>query len=492
MNDQDPEPRLFGTVLVVDDEEPILLIWTRVLRDTGLRVLTQSDPLAAMAVLEAERADVVVLDFQMPGKDGLTLLREIKAAHPGVEAVMQTGFGTIEVAVDAMRAGAYDFLQKPLEDLDLMRRTVMRAVDRKRLADRNRELEAQVSFRAEYEGMVGGGAAMKKVFETVETVAFSTSSVLIGGESGTGKELVARALHFRSPRRDGPFVPVNCAAITETLLESELFGHLRGAFTGATQNKRGLFEAADHGTIFLDEISEVPQSIQVKLLRVLQEGELRRVGSSDTMRVDVRVVAATNRDLAAAVSGGAFREDLYYRLNVINVALPPLRDRRDDIPVLVHHFLRRFSGKMQKKVVSVDDRAMRALSAYGWPGNIRELENVVERAVVLCKGDSVTPGDLPAQITEPGAERHSRAAAIPESAPAGKYRDAKAAAMARFERAYFRGLLERTGGQIGEAARLAGLDRSNFRKLLGKHPDVRKKPGEEPDSEAKEPHAKPI
>jgi DNA-binding NtrC family response regulator len=473
-----------GTVLVVDDEEPILAIWMRVLRDTGLRVLTQSDPLAAMAVLEAERADVAVLDFQMPGKDGLTLLREIKAAHPAVEVVMQTGFGTIEVAVDAMRSGAYDFLQKPLEDLDLMRRTVLRAVDRKRLADRNRELEAQVSFKAEYEGMVGGGAAMKKVFETVETVAFSTSSVLISGESGTGKELVARALHFRSPRRDGPFVPVNCAAITETLLESELFGHLRGAFTGATQNKRGLFEAADHGTIFLDEIGEVPQSIQVKLLRVLQEGEVRRVGSSDTTKVDVRVVAATNRDLSAAVSAGAFREDLYYRLNVIGVALPPLRDRRDDIPVLVHHFLRRFSAKMQKKVGTVDDRAMRALSAYAWPGNIRELENVIERAVVMCKGDSIVSGDLPPQIVEPDARRQSAPGALSAAVSTGKYKDAKAAAIARFERAYFKSLLERTGGQIGEAARLAGLDRSNFRKLLSKHPDIRKKPGGPDDDPA--------
>jgi transcriptional regulator with PAS, ATPase and Fis domain len=311
---------------------------------------------------------------------------------------------------------------------------------------------------------------MRAVFKLVETVSYSSATVLIQGESGTGKELVARAIHYRSPRKDKPFIAVNCSALTETLLESELFGHVKGSFTGATANKKGLFEAADGGTIFLDEIGDVPPATQVRLLRVLQEGEVKRVGANDTIKVDVRVIAASNIDLSRAKDQGKFREDLFYRLNVITVALPPLRDRPEDVPLLAGHFLRLYAGKMGKKVTGISPQAMEALVCHRWMGNVRELENVIERAVVLTSREVVDVEDLPQQLREsPGGGGDVEVLSLAHL----PYAEAKRLAMRAFERRYLSALLEKSGHNVSSAARAAGVDRSNFRRLLKQYEVVR-------------------
>ena len=324
-------------------------------------------------------------------------------------------------------------------------------------------LEQALSARDQFEDLVGQSSQMRSVFKLVETVSYSTATVLIQGESGTGKELVARAIHFRSPRKDMPFVAVNCSALTDTLLESELFGHVKGSFTGAMGNKKGLFEAAEGGTIFLDEIGDIPAATQVRLLRVLQEGEVKRVGANDTLKVDVRVIAASNVDLAKAKDEGKFREDLFYRLNVITVRLPPLRDRPEDIPLLAHHFLKLYASKAARKVTSIAPDAMEALTTARWDGNVRELENCLERAVVLCAGTQVELEDLPPEIRSKqrggGDVEVFSLAHLP-------YAQAKKLAMRAFERRYLSALLDRSSNNVSMAARAAGVDRSNFRRLL--------------------------
>jgi transcriptional regulator with GAF, ATPase, and Fis domain len=324
---------------------------------------------------------------------------------------------------------------------------------------------------------------MKRVFELVEGVAYSSSTVLIQGESGTGKELVARAIHHRSPRRSRPFVAVNCSALTDTLLESELFGHEKGSFTGASSAKRGLFEVADGGSIFLDEIGEVPAPTQVKLLRVLQEGEMKRVGSNEIRRVDVRVIAATNADLDKARREGAFREDLYYRLNVITIDLPPLRDRSGDIPLLALHFLRKYTSRANKQIDSIQPEAMELLERYGWPGNVRELENVVERAVVLGRGDEVAESDLPDGLRGPGPARRDSATALTDL----PYRKAKEIAVSEFERRYVQEVLSQSEGNVSQASRRAGMDRSNFRRVMKKYDIDPTAYGRKPDNARRQP-----
>jgi DNA-binding NtrC family response regulator len=353
-----------------------------------------------LAASKDPTVDVAVLDIRMPHLSGMDLLRAIKQARPDVEVVMMTAFATVETAVEAVKAGAYDYLTKPFSNIDEVSLTVAKALERKQLKDRTRVLEEQLSVKGQFEDLIGQSSHMRAVFKLVETVSYSSATVLIQGESGTGKELVARAIHYRSPRKDKPFIAVNCSALTETLLESELFGHVKGSFTGATANKKGLFEAADGGTIFLDEIGDVPPATQVRLLRVLQEGEVKRVGANETIKVDVRVIAASNVDLARAKDQGKFREDLFYRLNVITVALPPLRDRPEDVPLLAGHFLRLYAGKMGKKVTGISPQAMEALVCHRWMGNVRELENVIERAVVLTSREVVEVEDLPQQLRE--------------------------------------------------------------------------------------------
>ncbi|MGI5861055.1 MAG: sigma-54-dependent transcriptional regulator [Myxococcales bacterium] len=449
-------------VLVVDDDRVLLRAVTEVLRRAGFEVTGVADSLEALAAMTEPDLDVVMLDIRMPNVDGMEILREFKARRPDVEVVMMTAFATVPAAVEALKAGAYDYLTKPFHDIDKVILTVQKAAERKALLDRNRHLEGMIEAQQSFEGLIGQGAKMQEVFRLIEGVAYSSATVLVQGESGTGKELVARALHYKSPRRDRPFIAINCSALTETLLESELFGHVRGAFTGATINKKGLFEAADTGTLFLDEIGEIPQSTQVRLLRVLQEGEIKKVGSIETTRVDVRVIAATNKDLLTEMAERRFREDLYYRLNVISIQLPPLRERPEDIPLLAHHFLARFGAKTGKKFTSIDPAVMEALTSYRWPGNIRQLENAIERAVVLGKEPTITLADLPPGIEGAKPDVDATVAQLAHL----PYLQAKKLALHAFERRYLSMVLSRHSDNVSLAAKAAGVDRSNFRRLL--------------------------
>ncbi|MFT3914682.1 MAG: sigma-54 dependent transcriptional regulator [Anaeromyxobacteraceae bacterium] len=460
-------------VLVVDDEPTLLRALEAFLRKKGYDVVGLDSPIAATQKLAQEDFDVALLDIKMPQLSGLELLNAVKHRRPEVEVIMMTGHATVETALAAVRAGAYDYLTKPFDDIEIVGRSIAKAAERKNLFDRNRQLESQLRERdgGAPEGLVGSSAPMREVVRMIEAVAYSSTTVLVTGESGTGKELVARALHAKSPRKSHPFVALNCGALTETLLESELFGHVKGAFTGAQRDQKGLFDAADGGTIFLDEIGDIPMATQVRLLRVLQEGEIKRVGSADSVKVDVRVIAATHRDLPKLVKAGKFREDLFYRLNVINVPLPPLRDRIEDIPLLAHHFLRRYADRLAKKVRTLSPEAIELLCGYRWPGNVRELENAVERAVVLCRTDALTPTDLPPAVS-------GRTAPLVREAPAGgddttwlslSYAAAKEQALRRFEKSYVDALMRACDNNISAAARKAGMDRSNFKRVLRKY-----------------------
>ncbi len=450
-------------ILVIDDDKIVLRAASEILSREGYRVVAIDDAVEGLATVKDPSIDVAVLDIKMPNLSGMDLLKAFKQSRPDVEVIMMTAFATVETAVEAVKAGAYDYLTKPFENIDVLSLAVGRAAEKKALRDRTRVLEEALSARNQFEDLIGQSQQMRAVFKMVETVSYSTATVLIQGESGTGKELVARAIHYRSPRKDKPFIAVNCSALTDTLLESELFGHVKGSFTGAVANKKGLFEAADGGTIFLDEIGDVPPATQVRLLRVLQEGEVKRVGSNDTLKVDVRVIAASNVDLARAKEQGKFREDLFYRLNVITVRLPPLRDRPEDIPLLAHHFLKLFAGKTGKRVTSITPSAMEALTTHRWTGNVRELENVIERAVVLAASEAIDVADLPSEVRDNskggGEVELFSLAHLP-------YAQAKKLAMRAFERRYLASLLEKSSGNVSMAARAAGVDRSNFRRLL--------------------------
>jgi len=450
-------------ILVVDDDRVVLRAVTQILERAGYQVVAIDDAVEGLSACKDPSIDAAVLDIKMPNLSGMDLLKAIKSARPDVEVIMMTAFATVETAVEAVKAGAYDYLTKPFDNIDEVSLTVAKAVERKALKDRTRVLEEALSAKSQFEDMIGQSSQMRSVFKLVETVSYSSATVLIQGESGTGKELVARAIHFRSPRKDKPFVAVNCSALTDTLLESELFGHVKGAFTGATAHKKGLFEAADGGTIFLDEIGDVPPATQVRLLRVLQESEVKRVGANESIKVDVRVIAATNIDLARAKEQGKFREDLFYRLNVITVNLPPLRDRPEDIPLLASHFLQLYAGKLGKKIQGFAPAAMEALTVNRWVGNVRELENVIERAVVLTSNELIDVDDLPPGFREApkggGEVEIFSLAHLP-------YAQAKRLAMRAFERRYLSALLEKNNNNVSSAARAAGVDRSNFRRLL--------------------------
>ncbi|HEY0883568.1 MAG TPA: sigma-54 dependent transcriptional regulator, partial [Archangium sp.] len=376
-------------VLVVDDDPAVCRAAAEILKRDGHSVLALNDAIEALSAVKEPDIDVAVFDIKMPHLSGMDLLKAVKQARGDVEVIMMTGFATVETAVEAVKGGAYDFLTKPFENIDVLSLAVKRAIEKKRLHDRTRVLETELTTRDQFGELVGQSSQMRAVYKLVDTIASSTATVLIQGESGTGKELVARALHYRSPRKDKPFLAVNCSALTDTLLDSELFGHVKGAFTGAIGNKKGLFEAAHGGTLFLDEIGDIPPATQVRLLRVLQEGEIKRVGSNDTVTVDVRVIAASHVDLVKAKAAGKFREDLFYRLNVISLPLPPLRDRPEDIPLLAQHFLKRYAGKLGKKASAFSSAAIQALTTHRWTGNVRELENCVERAVVLTQAETI-------------------------------------------------------------------------------------------------------
>jgi DNA-binding NtrC family response regulator len=385
-----------ATVLLVDDQVNMRRSMALVLEHHGLSVREAASAAEAMSVLGAAEIDVVVSDVRMPGAaDGTGLLHAIKARDSEIEVILATAFGTIDQAVDAIKAGAYDYLTKPV-DPDRLLITVKRAVERRALAREVRQVREHVS--ADHQ-LIGVSRSMQAVVRQASQLAQSDSTVLITGESGSGKELVARALHQQGPRRAGKFVPINCAALPESILESELFGHRKGAFTGAATDKKGLLEEAHRGVLFLDEIGEMPPSMQVRLLRFLQGGEVRRVGDTETRRVDVRLVAATHRTLEDEVARGAFRQDFYYRINVINLRVPALRERPDDVPLLAEYFLHRFALRLRRSVTGFTPAAMERLVSYGWPGNVRELENAIERAANVASGEIITEADLPAAVT---------------------------------------------------------------------------------------------
>jgi two-component system response regulator AtoC len=450
-------------VLVADDKENLRRLVARILSDAGGYAVDEAeDGARALALVATRPYDVVVTDIRMPGADGFELLAAVKARDPAVEVVMMTGYATVQDAVRAMKRGAFDYLEKPF-DPDAALAVVARAAGRKRLADAAR-LATAPGEEDGFHALVGGSPPMRAVYRLLEKAAAVDATVLLTGETGTGKELAARAIHYQSARRERRFVPVNCGALPGELVESELFGHARGAFTGAAAAKRGLFEEAQGGTIFLDEVGELPLPAQVKLNRVLQEKEIRRVGETQPVPVDVRVIAATHRDLREEVKAARFREDLFYRLNVFAVTLPPLRDRREDVPLLAAHFLEKHARALRRNVGGFAPEAMQLLAGHAWPGNVRELENVIERAVAIAGGSLVAAEDLPPDVA--GAERPPPA---PGALAAMPYKDAVAGARDRVSREYLVALMKEFGGNVTRAAERAGVERESLHRLLRKY-----------------------
>jgi DNA-binding NtrC family response regulator len=457
-------------ILIVDDEPDMVENCARILRRAGHRCLTATDPLRAAALLESERPDLMLTDLKMPGMDGMELMRRAHKIDPALPVVVITAFATIESAVAAVKEGAFDYLPKNFS-VDQLNVSVERALRARSLQVENRNLREQLQSTYGLENVIGRSPSMAQVFELVKKAARSEANILVLGESGTGKELIARAIHANSPRAAQAFVPVDCASLPENLLESELFGHEKGAFTGAIRTKPGLMEVADGGTLFLDEIAELPVGLQVKMLRALQERQIRRVGGTSLVDVDVRVVSATNRDLRDAVTKGQFREELYYRINVIAIQLPPLRERAGDVRLLAHAFLKRYG---QDRIQSFEEEAMKALEGYAWPGNVRELQNIVERACALAESEVVTRRDLPEHVLQ-GARLADAASAadvanvrLSSGADVG-LKEAKERWMAVLEASYLRDLLDRHGGNISAAAKAAGIDRKTFHRLINKH-----------------------
>jgi DNA-binding NtrC family response regulator len=395
-------------ILVVDDEAPIREMLQRgLVQRGGFSVEVAQNGIEAIEKIEKDVFDLVLTDLKMPEMDGLELLKTVKGTRPEIMVIMMTAYGSVETAVEAMKMGADDYITKPIDFNDLFFR-ISKVQKESILARENRLLRMEVRKKFEFNNIIGKSKKMQEVFSLIEKVAPSSSTVVIYGGSGTGKELVAKAIHYNSPRADRPFIPFNCGAIPETLVESELFGHTRGAFTGAVQAKKGLFEEANGGTLFLDEISTILPSVQVKLLRVLQEKEVMRVGSTERTKIDVRMIAATNVDLEAATKKGKFREDLFYRLHVFPIFLPELKERKEDIPLLAYHFLDRYSKEAKKEIKGISKAAMKVLLDYHWPGNVRELENAIERAVIMADQDSLTPEDFPKDFMQGFSEMLKR------------------------------------------------------------------------------------
>jgi DNA-binding NtrC family response regulator len=450
-------------VLIVDDEPDVVANWARVLERDGYPCVTATDGERALALLDRERPEIVLTDLKMPRVDGMEVLARALEVDPETVVIMITGHGTVESAVDAMRAGAFDYLLKPLPSNDVLRLAVQRAADRRRLIEENRRLREPLAPRVGFDNVVGKSPAMTAVFDLVQKAARSEANILIQGESGTGKELIARAIHTQSPRAAEVFIPVDCAALPDALLESELFGYERGAFTGADRAKPGMIEVADRGTLFLDEIGELPQALQAKLLRALQERQIRRVGSTKFLDVDVRLVSATSRDIAEHVRKGEFREDLFYRVNVIAITLPPLRERAGDVALLAHHFLRRYGRNREQPLSGMEPEALALLEAYAWPGNVRELQNVIERACALADGPTIRVRDLPEHVRGRGRP----APAVPgQDLPLAEAREAWLRA---FAQEYLTDLIRRHGGNISRAAKTAGIDRKTLHRLLAKY-----------------------
>jgi len=440
------------SVLFIDDDESLCRVTRHNLTKIGFSIECATDGQTGIERFKHGHFDVVLTDIQMSGTSGMTVIREVKALDPEAIVLVVTAYGTIDNAVEAVKAGAVDYITKPFSREELRFR-IERALKVRRLQEENMALRMERDAHLGFEGIIGNSAAMKELFRMARKVATSEATVLILGESGTGKELIAKAIHCASPRCDGPFIPVNCGAMPDTLLESELFGHEKGAFTGAIARKLGRFELADKGTIFLDEIGDMPPALQVKLLRVLQDRRFERVGGTKTIEVDVRIIAATNQNLERLMEEGKFREDLYYRLNVITIFVPPLRERPEDIPLLAEHFLRKYRTETNKRITGFSQETMDILMSYNWPGNVRELENAVEHAVVLAKSQIIQPDDLPFNLKSHEPEVPARITTLEE-------------AQKEFKKRLIMRVLQQTGGNRTKAARILNIQRTYLSRLI--------------------------
>jgi two-component system response regulator AtoC len=449
-------------VLIVDDERDMLSNCTRILRRCGYECLSAETSEQGLALVQTVQPDVVLVDLRMPGKSGIDIVKTVKSRYPHIEVVLMTAYATIETAVDAIKQGAFDYLPKPFT-ADQLQAVIQRTLRQKPMTPGVRRMKGEVLGRTDDGEMVGKSEAMAALREHIRKIAATEATVLITGESGTGKELVARSLYQCSRRSALPFVPVDCAALPESLLESELFGHEKGAFTGASLSRPGLFELAHKGTLFLDEVAELPLPLQAKLLRVLEARQFRRLGGRQLISIDVRLIAATNRDLTKAMEGGTFREDLFYRLNVIPIHVPPLRERRGDIPLLTMHFLRRGAPGSPSQPQGFAPEAMELLDHYGWPGNVRELKNAVERARALANRESIQPEDLPTEV------RHLSGEVADRPSPIHSFKAAKQEIVTEFEERSLRELMERTGWNIAQAARASGVHRKTIERKLKRY-----------------------
>jgi DNA-binding NtrC family response regulator len=458
-----------GHILIVDDEEIVLRSCLRILRGSDYEIDVARDGLTGLSMVNENDYDVLILDIMMPKMDGIEVLRRVKESRPEIEVVMITGLNEIATAVKAMKLGAFDYLPKPFEPEDL-RLLVKRAFDRRNRLQGGGQPDDETAASYHFENIIGDSEAMQRVFRLVAYSAPTNSTVMLRGESGTGKEVIARAIHYNSLRKDQPFVAVDCTSLTESLLESELFGHVKGSFTGATSNKKGLFETADGGTLFLDEIGNISLATQAKLLRFIEEREFKAVGDTRVQKVDVRLITATNKDLEGMVADGEFRDDLYYRINIFPIQIPALRDRRDDIPLLAGHFLKRFNKDAQHKATEFSLAAMNLMMNHDWPGNVRELENAVERAVILAGGDIIRQGHVVNILDTPQRVELD----VPQTGEELKRmkKIVRQKSVEDVEKHFVLGALKRNGWNVTRAAEETGMQRSNFQALMAKY-DIR-------------------
>jgi DNA-binding NtrC family response regulator len=465
------------TILVVDDDQIIHKIIHRLLGEGAYEVISTFSGKEALDTLMARDVDVALVDIRMPGMSGMEVLREVREKDLATEVIMITAYATIEEAVQAIKIGAYNFLSKPFDNVNRIYVEIQNALDKKELKERNVKLEQELVGSARFRHLVGSTPAMLRIFDLMERLSQSDTTVLIQGESGTGKEIIARGIHLRSQRKKSKFIPVNCGALPEAIIESEFFGHEKGSFTGAVASTLGLFRVADGGTLFLDEVGELPKNVQVKLLRVIQEGEIRPVGSTKTFKVDVRILAATNHDLEQQVQRGTFREDLYYRLNVVRIQVPPLRERKEDIPLLIAYFMERFN-LTRRRLEGIDDEALRLLMSYLWPGNVRELENCLEQCYALGRGPGISAHDLPPEIRDlavrsrrplsEGLESSPRSDSLPPLS--GEYEtESPPLSFKDYERLAIRRAMEQCGGDIERAAKILGVGQSTLYRKLRTH-----------------------
>ncbi|OGW14150.1 MAG: hypothetical protein A3G93_00175 [Nitrospinae bacterium RIFCSPLOWO2_12_FULL_45_22] len=451
-------------ILVVDDDPGMGQLLKRVLEKESLKVFNVLCGEEALEELEKREFDLVISDIKLPGMDGLELLKKTKQLSPDLMVIMITAYAKVESAVEAMKIGAYDYITKPFRT-DELKLVVAKALERQRIIEENRYLRQELSKKSWQGNMVIGSQVMHNIFATINQVAQTNATILVTGESGTGKELVARAIHYASPRRENRLMTIHCSSLPESLLENELFGHVKGAFTGAHESKKGLFEVAHHGTVFLDEIGDLPLGTQAKLLRVLQEHEVRRIGGTEYIKIDVRVIAATNQDLETAVQEERFREDLYYRLKVIPIRIPPLRERKDDMPPLLQYFLNKFNQENNKNVKGFSTNALEAIMAHHWPGNVRELENLIERVVILSQKDIIGLEDLPGSVLKKGEADEVRLS-FPNYIP---YRECRDWVLKEFNQKIIEEKLRLTRGNISQAAKDLAIERAHLQRIMRRY-----------------------